>query len=29
VPGEAEGARQGGQRVGIVVDDQNVGQIRG
>jgi hypothetical protein len=29
VPGEPECARQGSQRIGVVVDNQNVGQIRG
>jgi hypothetical protein len=29
VPGKPEGARQGRQRIGVVVDNQNVGQIRG
>ena len=29
VPGQAEGARQRGQRVGVVVDDQEVCQLRG
>jgi hypothetical protein len=29
VAGEAEGAGQGRESVGVIVDDQNVGQTRG
>ena len=29
VPGQAEGAGQRSQRIGVVIDDQQVGHIRG